>query len=171
MKYSFLFSALVSLAFFSCKYTSTFPIDEPKKECMNDAIVGKWKLVEDTNGNNFYEIYKSKFNPYSYHIRFWNRGGRNPTYEADAFFSCLESSSFLNVPYWEYDLDKNRGYFFLKILSISKDSAAVTMVADDNLRVLPGKEAVRQRITANMSRPEYYIYNFHFYKGDFQRVK
>ena len=162
---------LACLLFCSCRYTSTHPIDDPRKDCMNDAIVGKWKLVEDTNKNNFYQVEKSPFSPYAYHVKFFDRGGRNRTYEADVHFSNIEKNSFLNVPYWEYDLSKNRGYFFLKILNITKDSALVTMVGDNNMRVLPDKNAVRSRITANLNKPEYYVYTFHFYKGDFERTK
>lgn len=160
------------LLFSSCKYTSTYPIDDAKENCMNDAIIGKWKLKEDTNKNNFYEVYRSVFSPNnSYHIRFFDRGGRNPHYEADVHFSCLESAQFLNVTYWEYDLDKNRGYFFLRILNVNDKDATVAMVTDNSLRELSNKEAVRQRITKNLSNPQYFKDTFHFYKGDFQRMK
>jgi len=67
-----------------------YPIDAPSMDNLNDGILGRWKFEEDTNKNNFYEIIRRK--PYAldkYHIKFWDRGGTNPSYEANMHFSKI----------------------------------------------------------------------------------
>lgn len=111
----------------ACGTPAKFPISFPSSKNVDDRIIGKWKFEEDTNKNNYYEISKS-VEEFQYHVRFFDRGGTNPTYEANVFFSNLNGVKFLNVPYYEKTTDpkyvggmKNMGYFFLKISEANED--------------------------------------------------
>ena len=104
-------AAVIFLAFFAaCGTPSAFPVSEPTAATVDDRIVGKWKYVEDTNKLNFYEVYKARGaeSKYEYHVRFWNRGGTNPTYEANIHLSSLKDHQFINVPFWEKVGDKGQ---------------------------------------------------------------
>ena len=142
-----------------------YPIDKPSMENLVDGITGNWKLREDTNKNNFYEIIIGS--PYAedkYHIKFWDRGGTNPTYESNLHFSKIGSTLFINVPYFETEFT-HKGYFFLRILNISPDHSHITaaMVHDTNLWNLSEAE-VKQHIEKNINNPAYYSDTVHLYK-------
>jgi hypothetical protein len=142
-----------------------YPIDDPLKENLNDGIRGRWKFEEDTNKNNFYEIIREK--PYMldrYHMKFWDRGGTNPTWEANMHFSKIGNTQFINVPYFE-DNFTHQGFFFLKILEINADFTKITaaVLHDTELWDLTQTQ-VKQRITKNIGNPGYYRDIVHFYK-------
>jgi hypothetical protein len=164
-----LFLLLLSLPLFTAgqirHIVAQHPIDEPTVENLNDGIRGRWKFVEDTNKKNFYEIIRG--NPYAedrYHIKFWDRGGTNPTWESNMHFSKIGNTQFINVPYFE-DNFTHVGYFFLKILDINADYTKITaaLVHDTNLWNL-NQAGVKQRITSNVNNPNYYSDTVHFYK-------
>ena len=159
---------ILALAIFSygCKSVARFPLEDPLATSMEDRIIGKWKFLEDTDQRNFYEVAKASIGgPNSYHVKFWNRGGTNPTYEANIFFSKLGNNRFINVPYWEGHFD-HKGFFFLRILDVSADFSKMTTatVLDTTLWTLDGKEHVRERIMKNVANPAYYYDTIHFYK-------
>ena len=142
-----------------------YPIDEPSKDNLNDAILGKWKFEEDTDKRNFYEIIREE--PYMldrYHIKFWNRGGTNPTYESNLHFSKVGQTRFINMP-WFGEHFANKGFFFLKVLDVSPDKTRMTaaVVHDTTLWNLSQAE-VKQRITRNVNNPFYYFDTVHLYK-------
>ncbi len=142
-----------------------YPIDGPSTENLNDGILGRWKFKEDTNKNNFYEIIRGK--PYAedkYHIKFWNRGGTNPTYESNMHFSKIANIQFINVPYFEANFSRN-GFFFLKILEISPDFTKITAaVFHDNTLWELNQEDLSQRITQNVNNPAYFSDTVHLFK-------
>jgi hypothetical protein len=153
--------------FLSCKSVSKYPIDEVSLNNLDDRIIGKWKFEEDTNKNNFYEVIPRK-EPYKtdrYHVKFWDRGGKNPTYEANIHFSKIGNVTFINVPYWEGNFT-HKGYFFLRILETNADFTRMTTttVYDTTLWELTSQAAVRERITRNLNNPSYYYDTVHFYK-------
>ena len=150
-----------------CKSIANYPIDAPSSANIDDRIIGKWKFLEDTDKRNFYDVEKTyqNFSPNEYHVKFWNRGGTNPTYEANIHFSRIGNSLFLNIPYWEGHFE-NMGYFFLKILDVNADYTKMTTatVYDTTLRSLKNSAEVRERITKNLNNPAFYNDTVHFYK-------
>ena len=149
-----------------CKSVANFPISAPSSTDREDRIAGRWKLTEDTNKNNFFAIEKGNdYNPDKYHVQFWNKGGTNPTYEVEAYFSKIGNSMFLNVPYPEKGMEK-RGYFFLKILDANADYTKITTatVHDTTLRSLKNEREVLKLITENIDNPAFYYDTCHFYK-------
>lgn len=131
-------------------------------------------MVEDTNKHNFYEITQSVEDD-KYHVRFFNRGGTNPTYETNIFFSEIEVAGkskvkFLNVPYWKKTLGKwdNKGYFFVRVLESSDDFSSITTatVNDTELSHKGAESEVKEYVLENIDNPEMYSDTVHFYKVD-----
>lgn len=168
MKNYLLLSVILAATFLACstgcKRIARYPISEPSAANMEDRIIGRWKLEEDTNKNNFYEILKG-YGPLKYHVKFWDRGGTNPTYESNLFFSRIGNATFINAPYWE-DGFTNKGYFFLKILKVNEsyDKITTAMVADTTMLALKNSAEVHDRIARNLDKPSYYHDTMHFYK-------
>lgn len=151
-----------------------YPIDEPSVANLNDGIRGAWKFKEDTNKNNYYEIIRG--NPYAedrYHIKFWDRGGTNPTYESNLHFSKIGNTLFINVPYFELAVNvpstedhfAHQGFFFLKVLDVNADFTKMTVAAVHDTTLWNLDQAgVTKRITKNVNNPAYYSAPIHLYK-------
>lgn len=164
---------LFSLIIFSCGTPSVYPIDNPSAKTKDNRIIGKWKYENDTNKANFYAISKS-VDPYKYHVKFWNRGGTNPTYEANIYFSKIGKTKFINVPYWEKTSQTgddfkdwtNRGYFFLRILKINKDFTRITTatVNDEKIKAIKSKAELRRYLSKNINNPNICSDTASFYK-------
>lgn len=147
------------------KVVAKYPIDDPSIDNLNDGILGRWRFQEDTDKRNFYEVIRG--NPYAsdkYHLKFWNRGGTNPTYEANMHFSKIGNTLFINVPYFE-DNFSHSGFFFLKILETNPEFTKITatVIHDVDLWNL-NQEEIKQRIVRNISNPSFYLDTVHFYK-------
>lgn len=150
----------------ACRSTARYPIAAPSATATDDRVIGKWKLVEDTNHLNFYEVYKGYAN-HTYHIRFWNRGGANPTYEADVHFSDVEGTRFLNLPYINFDAPgRDISYFFLKLAYTSPrfDTVVVTPFTDTTMRQLASSQAVHMHIAAHANDSRYFKGVYHFFR-------
>ena len=165
MKYILpLLCAALLLMSFGRKNVCRFPIDNASR-IKNDGIIGTWKWKEDTNKANFFEV--SRCAPYSspaYHVKFWDRGGTNPTFEANVHFSKVGDATFINVPYWEGLSSQFRGYFFLKIINANKGFTDITaaVVNDDQLGRMD-QAGLKQRIAARVNDPTFYSDTIHIY--------
>jgi hypothetical protein len=153
-----------------CKSVAKFPMDEPLADYANDYIIGKWKPMEDSDKNNFFEITKAMSGP-KYHVKYWNRGGTNPTYEANVFFSKINNYLFLNVPYWHENRDDRSyyqasGYFFVKIINVNSDHTKMTTatIRDTTLGSLASSLEVYNRTAKNLNNRFYYSDTVHFIK-------
>lgn len=158
---------LVCMLAISCKNVANYPITNPKDGVKDDRIIGRWKFEEDTNTNNFYELYTAhKDYPNQYHIRFWNRGGTNPTYESNLHFSDVNGVRFINVPYFERDLPLQYG--FLKILESNNDFTKFTaaVVGDETMQRIKTQQLLKAHIIKNINNPKFYSDTVHFYKID-----
>lgn len=167
---------ILCVLLYACGTPSSFPISMPSNGAVNDGIVGNWKMEEDTNKHNFYEItQRDKVDKFNYHVRFFNRGGTNPTYEANIFFSKVadldngdEEVLFLNVPYWEEigGQWKDRGYFFVRILGANDDFTGITTatVNSSELSDISSGMEMRRFISRNLNNPNIYSDTVHFYK-------
>jgi hypothetical protein len=147
-----------------CKSVATFPISDAVQENTDDRIIGKWKAIEDTNKNNYFEVLAAHPNfKNQYHVTIWDRGGTNATYEANCYFSKVGVTRFLNIPYWEGDFE-NRGYIFLKIIDVDDKFERLTTstVKDFSLRSLKSKEEVKAHISKNLKKPDFYSDTLHF---------
>jgi hypothetical protein len=169
MKRNLLFFAIaiLTIGFYSCKNVANYPIDKPSADIKEDRLWGKWKFVEDTNKNNFYQVidYSKHCPECRYHVQFWDRGGKNRTYEANVHFSMIGDNIFINVPYWEGEF-QNKGYFFLRVLEMNNDFTKFTTatVQYPNMRDLKSSEEVRALIAKNLNNPKFYYDTVHFYK-------
>lgn len=148
----------------SCDNISTYPISQPDASLDDDRLIGKWKFEEDTNKNNFYEVYESAY-PHQYHVRFWNRGGTNPTYEGNVYYSKVQGDRFLNIPYFTNPLE-GHWYIFLRILDINKDGSKMTgaVVGDENMLKLQSEKEAYNYIAENKNMPEFYLDTVHLFK-------
>lgn len=146
----------------SCKNVANFPIAPPDATATDDRIIGKWQFKEDTNANNYYEVY-SGYESNTYHIRFWDRGGTNPTYESNLHFSDVNGIRFINVLNFETG---SLQYGFLKILSSNVDFTKFTaaVVGDENMGRITSQEKLNAHIIKNMNNPRFYSDTIHFYK-------
>ena len=150
----------------SCDYIAYVAIDEPSSGNTDNRVIGNWKVEEDTNKNNFYEVRQAHADyPNEYHVRFWNRGGTNPTYEANMYFSKIGNVQFLNIPHWEGHFS-NMGFFFLKVLDINADATRITatMITDTTLQYCRSSRQLQELILKNTNNPRFYDDTFHFYK-------
>ncbi len=164
------------LFFYSCGTPSPFPLSLPSNAYNDDRIVGNWKMEEDTNGYNFYEItQRDTVDRFNYHVRFFNRGGTNPTYEANVFFSQIggygaNTVRFLNVPYIEVNGHtwRDKGYFLVRILEMNDDLTEVTTATVDHkaLTEMKRTEELNGFINDNIDNPKIYSDTVHFYKVD-----
>lgn len=169
---SVLFIVLVAL-FCSCENISTYPITAPSAEMEDGRIIGKWKFEEDSNSNNFYEVTEGYY-PHEYHVKFWDRGGTNPTYEANTHFSKIADVRFINVPYFENNPDRkgagglfrNEGYMFLRILDENDDFSKIiaAVVGDETMRKWENSEQVHDYVMQNMDKKIFYSDTIHLYK-------
>ena len=152
----------------SCNSVAQFPINEPATDTFNDGLIGKWKFEEDSNKNNYYQILRGGYYGLdSYHIKFWDRGGKNATIETNINMTNIGGDIFISVPYlkgtgWGYSI---HGYFFLKVIDINKDFTKMTTatVYDSTMWEL-NATGIRQRIIRNLGNPAYYFDTVHFYK-------
>ncbi|MBL7683613.1 MAG: hypothetical protein JNK00_09665 [Flavipsychrobacter sp.] len=158
-----LFILFVCMLVSSCNNVANFPIAPPDATATDDRIIGKWQFNEDTNANNYYEVY-SGYESNTYHIRFWDRGGTNPTYESNLHFSDVNGIRFINIPYFE-EIGFLQ-YGFLKILDTDKDFTKITaaVVGDENIERIKSQEKLNAHITKNMNNPRFYSDTIHFYK-------
>lgn len=147
----------------SCKNVANFPITPPGATATDDRIIGKWQFKEDTNASNYYEVY-SGYEANTYHIRFWDRGGVNPSYESNLHFSDVKGIRFINIPYFE-EIGFMQ-YGFLKILDIDRDYTKITaaVVGDTTLSLITSQKALRKRIIKKMSNKNFYSDTIHLYK-------
>jgi hypothetical protein len=157
----------------ACGTPSPHPIEDPLASNLDDRIIGKWKYEEDTNKMNFYEVTRSNVDKNQYHVKFWNRGGTNPTYEANIHLSDISGTKFINVPYWEQVADNgdlndmvDKGFFFLKIIQVDRNFSRITTatVNDPALTGLKSKKEVKQYLSRNLNNPGRYSDTAHFYK-------
>lgn len=147
------------------KIEAKFAIDKPSSKDLMDGAIGRWKFKGDPNKKNFYEIIRKA--PYKldrYHIKYWDGDGTNPSFESNLHFSKIGNTTFINVPYFEGNFE-HQGFFFLKVISISKDFSKITAVVvhDEHMWDLKENE-VRQHIKANMNNAAYYRDTVHLYK-------
>jgi hypothetical protein len=158
----------------ACGTPSRYAISNPSAKAADDRIVGKWKYEEDTNKNNFYAITKAyKGYPHQYHVKFWNRGGTNPTYEFNVYFSEIDGTKFINIPFYEKLKQprdgkdwENKGYFFLKVVNSNQDFSRITTatVNDKALKKMKNSSEVRKYLAKNINNPKSYSDTAHFYK-------
>lgn len=159
-----LYILLVCLLATGCKNVANYPITKPASGVKDDRIIGKWKFEEDTNKNNYYEVYTAhKDYPNQYHVRFWNRGGTNPTYESNMHFSDVNGVRFINVPYFG---DGPLQYGFLKILSSNADYTTFTaaVVGDETMQRIKTQQLLKAHIIKNINNPKFYSDTVHFFK-------
>lgn len=154
---------LTALLTGSCKNVANFPIASPDATATDDRIIGKWQFKEDTNANNYYEVY-SGYESNTYHIRFWDKGGTNPTYESNLHFSDVKGVRFINIPYFvEIGFLQ---YGFLKILDTDKDFTKITaaVVGDTTLSLITSQKALYNNIIKKMNNKNFYSDTIHLYK-------
>ncbi len=149
-----------------CEGVAHFPISDATADNADDRIIGKWKVMEDSDKNNYYEIYAAHPNfKYQYHYRVWDHGGTNPTFEGNCYFSKVGVTQFLNVPHYDEEHQKNC-FLFIRILDADEgfDKLTVTSVCDTNMRALTSKEAVKAHIAKNLKNRSFYDDTVHFYR-------
>ncbi len=156
---------------YGCSNISIYPISAPSEHVVEDRVIAKWKFLEDTNTHNFYEVYQAHVNyPNQYHIRFWNRGGTNPTYESNGHFSKIDDEQFFNLPYFEPGTNgtffQNEGYIFLRLLDVNNefDKITASVVGDTTMRQLRNSEEVLNYVKKNLNNPKFYSDTIHLIK-------
>jgi len=163
------FSALV-VFLPCCKSVAWYPMDAPSAELMNDKVIGKWRVEEDTDKNNYFEVARSQ-RDYMYDVTYWNMGGANPVYKTNLFFSKINNFLFLNVTCWKDEradsiYAQEAGYCFEKILKVDPEFTKMTMVTatDTSLAGLNSSLEVFNRVAKNLNVKSFYGDTVHFYK-------
>ncbi len=151
---------LFVLCFGACDYVSMYSIDKPALIKMDTRMLGIWKLVEDTSLANYFIIERK--DDYNCKITYMNKNGENPQFaHFPAFFSMVDSVSFLNVSYKDYN---SQGFFFLKVLDFNVNVLTVAMYADTNLSKTHTPLEVRAEIERNVHDPRYFKDVYHLRK-------
>jgi hypothetical protein len=169
MKKTILAIALLvtAMSLSSCEGVSKYPISDAYPENNDDRIIGKWKVKEDSAKNDYYEITAAHPNfRNQYHFKVWDRGGTNPSYEGNCYFSKVGVTRFLNIPFHDDEMKDGGGYIFLRILEENEafDNVTTTTVCDTNMRTLGSKEAVKAFIAKNLKNKLFYCDTAHLYK-------
>ncbi len=171
-----------------CKSYSKYPIDATPKIKIDTGILGLWKAVEDTDKANYFCIesdyntevpnipsFKFEHDNKSclYYITYMDMHGSNPLYQQFyAFISIINRQNFLNIAYHHTPYVDGRfvsekdekGYFFTRLIKVTKDSIITAVVADTTLKQLTNSKDVRKRLEKNSSRPSFYSDTMHFYR-------
>jgi hypothetical protein len=164
MKTSFLYSIVVAclLSVFGCNRVSKYAIDDPARVRIDNTLLGKWILREDTSKTNYFLV--TKKDDFKYFVTYMNQGGTHVQYENfEVFLSKVNNARFLNVQYYYKSV---QGYFFLKLLNINESGDEITTatVADSTLYEITKPAEVRARITRNLENPAFFADTAHFYK-------
>ncbi len=162
-KYILILTAFVGLLLATgCNRVSKYPIDDPARIKIDNTLLGKWVMKEDTLKTNYFVI--SKKDDFKYNITYMNQGGTNRQYENfEAFISKINNTRFLNVQYYFGD---TKGYFFLKLLDVNEagDEVTTATVIDSTMMDIAKPAEVRARITRNVSNPAFFADTAHFFK-------
>lgn len=153
---------LCALVVASCNRVSKYPIDDPARIKIDNTLLGKWVMKEDTLKTNYFLI--TKKDDFRYNITYMNKGGTNRQYENfEAFISKINNVRFLNVQYYFGD---TKGYFFLKLIDVSEsgDDVTTATVIDSTMMDIPKPAEVRARVTRNVNNPAFFADTAHFFK-------
>ena len=164
MKRNFLFNLIIIsiVVATGCNRVSKYPIDDPARVKIDNTLLGKWTLQEDTLHSNYFVVKKK--DDFKYAISYMNKAGTNVQYEDfEAFLSRVSNARYLNVQYYYKDV---QGYFFLKIIDINESGDIVTTatVADTNMLEVTRPAEIRGRISRNVNNPAFYSDTAHFIK-------
>jgi hypothetical protein len=154
--------ALVVVLFTRCNNVSRFPIDDPARIKIDNTLLGKWHLREDTSASNYFLVKKK--DDYHYFFTYMNQGGTNRRYENfDAFLSKVNTSRFLNITYWHQDVT---GYILVRILDVNEagDELTTVNIADTTLMEITNPAEVRARVGRNLNNPLFFRDTAHFEK-------
>jgi hypothetical protein len=154
--------AFVVVLFTGCNNVSRFPIDDPARIKIDNTLLGKWHLKEDTDRNNYFLIKKK--DDYHYFFTYMNRGGTYRVYENfDGFLSKVNNSRFLNITYWHEEVT---GYILVRLLEVSEsgDEITTTNIADTTLMEIKNPAEVRAKIGRNLGNPNFFRDTAHFEK-------
>ncbi len=168
-KYLLIVFLIPVLYLFGCKNVAKYPMDPPSPDFVFDGVIGKWRVEEDTDKNNFIEVTKGR-KDYRYHVIYWEKGGTNPTLETYVHFSKLNSDIFLNALCWDEYREKGyfqqAGYMFFKVVYMTPDFSkmAFTVVNDTTLGNLQSSLEVFNRVAKNLNNKAYYSDTTHLYK-------
>ena len=145
-----------------CNRISKYPIDDPARVKIDNTLLGKWAMKEDTSRLNYFIIKKK--DDFKYLITYMDQGGTHKQYEDfEAFISRVGNFRFLNVQYYYQSV---QGYFFLKIIDVNEagDEIMTANVADSTLSEVTKPAEVRGKITRNINNPAFYSDTAHFVK-------
>ena len=86
----------------------------------------------------------------------------------DAYVSIVNNARFLNVRYRNAEKEirgeeAEKGFFFIRLLKVSKDSIVTALVADTTLKYLQSSAEVRKRIATHINDKLFYSDTLHFY--------
>jgi len=147
---------------FGCNRVSKYPIDDPARVRIDNTLLGKWVMKEDTLKTNYFLV--TKKDDFKYNITYMNKGGTNRRYENfEAFISKVGSARFLNIQYYHESV---QGYFFVKLVDINEDGDEVTTaeVADSTMMEITKPAEVRARMARNVNNPDFFADTAHFFK-------
>ena len=162
MKVNFLY--VIAIFFISfligCNRISKYPIDDPARIKIDNTLLGKWVMKEDTLKTNYFIVKKK--DDFKYSVTYMNEGGTHVQYDDfSVFLSKVNNSRFLNVQYYYQSV---QGYFFLKIIDINEagDEITTCTVADSTLSEMTKPSEVKSRISRNINNPDFYSDTAHF---------
>lgn len=162
MKVNLLYVIVILLisAALSCNRISKYPIDDPARIKIDNTLLGKWVMKEDTSKTNYFIVKKK--DDFKYGVTYMNEGGTHVQYDDfTVFLSKVNNSRFLNVQYYYQSV---QGYFFLKIIDINEagDEITTCTVADSTLSELTKPSEVKGKIARNINNPDFFSDTAHF---------
>ena len=156
-----LFFVLLS---FSFRNVSVFGIDEHPIISVDEHLLGKWQLLEDTDRLGFFTI--GKQNNFQYKISYKTGiGSIKELSQNTAFVSELNNIKFINIFYIK---DKLRGYLLFKLseLDTVNNKFSVSMVIDSSIEQIDNRDEVRELISNNLNNTNFFSKEFHLQKID-----
>jgi hypothetical protein len=144
----------------ACKYTASFPIDQPAKLKIDPRLLGIWKMQEDTSCSNYFVVEQK--DDYHYKATYINKNGDNAVYSHfPIHYSEIEGSGFLNVSYVDQGY---LTYFFTRVTDMSNEKMTLVMYADSSILKAASPDTVRMTIKRHLDDPGYFRDTFHFRK-------
>ena len=162
MKNYFVVAVVAFIFLISCAFSniSIFSIDDYPMHKVDERLLGKWKLLEDTTGQSFFTVRMDGEYQYKISGRV-NAGGNNYLNQSTAFVSEIGSVQFLNIT---CNYNNIKGYVFLKLADIDTIQKTVTafMISDSTLNTIESRQELKDIITANINNPGFYNKGLHF---------
>lgn len=155
-----LLTVILCMLFFTACNMPKYPIDDPPVVKIDTRLLGKWKVKYQGQSSDVYTVTKQNDYEYSISANIWKR---TKAEHYTAFLSYIDSSRFLNV--YSKD-DSEKSYLFIRLMEMNgaANKIKATCVNDTTMQYLKNSAQIRQLVTTNLNKPDFYGDSVWLYK-------